>query len=622
MKKFFTLFALVLMSCMGAWAQTTWSHTDLTDAKKVQFQSYWENTKKLGVNSAGTALETTAAQNTKFIIAESETPGQYYLYDPTTKRYVSKATGSSSKSGETMNVTASKTDAGKFSFVASTATGQDDSKPKICIQCMNPVGTNVMIHHASETEAKAFGAANTTEYGGNGWQIVSLEDATEEEMAIFNGPTEDDITALQTKISEVYAQCKTLGEKRVGYPNYTTNSEAIDALFLYTENFENSITPSNYDAALAALNAVYALTDVNLPEDGKAYTITSVTRNGTTRVISYNSTTQQLAIGSSDDNVFICHKLDNGKYVFTNNSGKYMRLLANSYKGDGTKWNDAYDATWSSFSIAKMPTEGNHYDSNTTADKVFGLLTIQGPVNGRGNGTIYLMAAASQFNSGNDNDLYFTDSGNSCGFRFEEVENPNKVVLTKPASTFEGGLNGKYVGTFSAPYNVQLPDGVVAYTANLEDNNVTFEELGNVVPKNTGVVLYAAEATEAINAKAVPATSTVAVGTNRLVGTNGADVTVDAGVNAYIMSVDATEGVKFFKLADGDRTIARNKAYLDLTSHNSNLLNFRFDFESNPTAINGIETNATAAPIFDLQGRRVQNIQSGLYIVNGKKVLR
>lgn len=178
---------LLCIGCMGAWAQTTWSHTDLGHAKKVVFRSYWMNTYYLNVNSAGTELKTTENQGTAFIIVEAETAGQYYLYEPSTKKYVGKTPNNA-----TLTLTANYADAGKYSFVASTAdnaNGKDNTTPRFCIQCMNPINSNNVLFHCSGAEmAKSYGAASTTNYGGSAWHISSLEDATAEDMAPFTAP--------------------------------------------------------------------------------------------------------------------------------------------------------------------------------------------------------------------------------------------------------------------------------------------------------------------------------------------------------------------------------------------------------------------------------------------------
>jgi hypothetical protein len=63
------------------------------------------------------------------------------------------------------------------------------------------------------------------------------------------------------------------------------------------------------------------------------------------------------------------------------------------------------------------------------------------------------------------------------------------------------------------------------------------------------------------------------------------------------------------------------KAYLPVdVAVGANVL--RFNFGGTETGIGEVETETENAVIFDLAGRRVQKAQKGLYIVNGKKVIR
>ena len=69
-----------------------------------------------------------------------------------------------------------------------------------------------------------------------------------------------------------------------------------------------------------------------------------------------------------------------------------------------------------------------------------------------------------------------------------------------------------------------------------------------------------------------------------------------------------------------------NKAYLPASAvpGNARVLTFNFD-DNAETGINAVEIEEAApanAAIYDLSGRRVQNAKSGLYIINGKKVIK
>ena len=61
------------------------------------------------------------------------------------------------------------------------------------------------------------------------------------------------------------------------------------------------------------------------------------------------------------------------------------------------------------------------------------------------------------------------------------------------------------------------------------------------------------------------------------------------------------------------------KAYLPATPAGARFLGFDFGTE---TGIGEVETEGENAVIYDLSGRRVQKAQKGLYIVNGKKVIK
>ena len=80
-------------------------------------------------------------------------------------------------------------------------------------------------------------------------------------------------------------------------------------------------------------------------------------------------------------------------------------------------------------------------------------------------------------------------------------------------------------------------------------------------------------------------------------------------------TVDSNVG--FYALKSGF-ALAANKAFLTAPSSVRALVLSRAD---DVTAISSVETTNANGAIYDLSGRRVKNVQNGLYIVNGKKVL-
>ena len=181
---------------------------------------------------------------------------------------------------------------------------------------------------------------------------------------------------------------------------------------------------------------------------------------------------------------------------------------------------------------------------------------------------------------------------------------------------------------------VGMPEGVEAYTANrVEGDRLKMQPVEGIIPANTAVIIKAEEG----NYSFIPNDETPeAIEDNLLRGTV-ADTYVkpQSGSVAYVLSmVDGVVGMYRAKLTDGTFKNNANRAYmllselnvgdgnLDTSDPGSQLSNgYRFDF-SGTTAIESVETESTAPAVYyDLSGRRVENPVSGIYIINGRKVL-
>lgn len=55
---------------------------------------------------------------------------------------------------------------------------------------------------------------------------------------------------------------------------------------------------------------------------------------------------------------------------------------------------------------------------------------------------------------------------------------------------------------------------------------------------------------------------------------------------------------------------------------NSSMRGFSFEFEGRPTGIESISNDVVAGEIYNLQGQRINRLQQGVNIVNGRKVIR
>ena len=107
-------------------------------------------------------------------------------------------------------------------------------------------------------------------------------------------------------------------------------------------------------------------------------------------------------------------------------------------------------------------------------------------------------------------------------------------------------------------------------------------------------------------------------------------VLTEGGVNiprdSYVLAKNG-EKVGFFKVTGDAVKCPQYKCYLtpDAGENENSARVIYFSSDDVETGINVVETEETTpanAVIYDLSGRRVQGAKSGLYIVNGKKVIK
>ena len=174
--------------------------------------------------------------------------------------------------------------------------------------------------------------------------------------------------------------------------------------------------------------------------------------------------------------------------------------------------------------------------------------------------------------------------------------------------------------TLYAPVALKIPGGVKVYIAgvNNEKTKLVLQEINNVIPKNTGVILEGAKGTYDFE---VVADVDPIVG-NELTGSY-AKSEKNPAANVFTLQNGAS-GVGFYLFkgynADNKTTYINGfRSWLELPK-NSQVQSFRFEFGSTTDIENLLNTQDSDA-IYDLYGRRVEKAGKGIYIVNGKKVV-
>ena len=196
------------------------------------------------------------------------------------------------------------------------------------------------------------------------------------------------------------------------------------------------------------------------------------------------------------------------------------------------------------------------------------------------------------------------------------------VYIVKNGEVATLGTNG--YATFASPYPLDLanlPDGLTAYKAAVSGSTVTFTELNQTVPANTGILLQG-EASGSYNIPVV-ASGTAVTENAFLVNEGGTTFTGD--VDYYYFGLKKNT-LTFGTFDPSSVAIPASKAYLKvLKSSIDTSAAARLSIIFNDETTGVVDVRSKMADVrggyYNLSGQRVDQPQKGLYIVNGKKVI-
>lgn len=177
-----------------------------------------------------------------------------------------------------------------------------------------------------------------------------------------------------------------------------------------------------------------------------------------------------------------------------------------------------------------------------------------------------------------------------------------------PAESIDIEIGSAGYATMYVPFAVAIPSGVEAYVGKINGNYLDLTKVTGTIPAGTAVILEGEAKTHTFNI-----TDDVDAVENDLKGTY-----VAKEAEGGELTLQDVDGLGFY--AFSGTTLGANKAYLTLpASSDVKSLQIRFGGED---AVQTVKAGNEQNVIFDLAGRRVQQAQKGVYIVNGRKVIR
>lgn len=203
-------------------------------------------------------------------------------------------------------------------------------------------------------------------------------------------------------------------------------------------------------------------------------------------------------------------------------------------------------------------------------------------------------------------------------------DNGSSFFVTEYGKEYTVEVSSVGYSTYYSQYKLAIPETVKAYVvAEANDGSAVLEQVKGILPARTGVILEGEGSYVFKTSAAKPAT----IVSNLLKGSAVAEeVTVAENKIAYILG-KGNNGVGLYKvkLNDDKFTNGANKAYMVLdkpAGGDAAPAMFSFGRGEGTTAIHNSQFTIDNVVIYDLTGRRVETMEKGIYIVNGKKVIR
>jgi hypothetical protein len=421
-----------------------------------------------------------------------------------------------------------------------------------------------------------------TEAGGNdSYRLLPVELFDLGELAVLKNNLSQAIANAQNLYNSVI-----IGNGVGQYKAPADIEERFATIKAFCESIGAGTTPDMIEEKMSELQALVASVKLNMPDAGKFYRI-----HNDNKYITSGVTGDRIALSETNNDAASVYYYD-GTHLLAYGTGLYMGLN----KDDWT-----FEAVGS--------TDISAIEIIAAANGVVAKYNIK-------SGGRWLHRTDSYVDRCSNNTC-----GDAHNWTIEDV------------TTLPVAISAADYATFYCPVAVTLPkEGLKAYyVSSVQDGSAKMTLLGGVIPANTGVILEGNEG--AYDLAIGGQTESV---TSMLSGTVASEY---ISTPSYVLSAQGTPAVVGFYQAKLNFTVAGNgtgtkvtedgthflnngfRAYLPAGENNARSLVFDFGTETGIDQLEG-ENGNVKTEVYDLSGRRVQSAQKGIFIVNGKKVIR
>ena len=250
-------------------------------------------------------------------------------------------------------------------------------------------------------------------------------------------------------------------------------------------------------------------------------------------------------------------------------------------------------------------------NTDTGVDFVFNISTP---------GVVSITNADSRVDTEKDGSLHESNWTVPAIVNWQASSDPSKWVVEDAKSctvnlNSDGATTPTYYATFCAPFSYTVSEGTKAYTLEKNGNWLIPTEIEGEVAAGTPVLLKGTSATATLTIGSGYAESPLA--TTALTGTYLPKTIT--GTTDYVLGRNDGK-VGFYHW--NSNNLAANRAYLAAESVAEGARGFALMFEDDATGIVApIGETEEETTIYNLSGQRLNKMQKGINIVNGKKVL-